>query len=140
MSHFLTGFEITASGLSSQRTRLNVVSSNLANAQTTRTAGGGPYLRRQAIFETQAIAGEQGFEAALRKVSVREVSEDTKTPTPQIFDPGHPDADANGYVRMPNVNVLEEMVDMVTASRSYEASATAFDTLKSMAMRALNIG
>jgi len=141
---FLYGLEVAATGMRMQRTRMNVISSNMANAETTRTAGGqGPYLRREVIVEAAPIQGP-GFEDALatavQGVTVREIEQDTETPTRLVFDPGHPDANQDGYVEMPNVNVMEEMVDMITASRSYEANATAFDALKSMAQRALSLG
>lgn len=139
---FLTGFDIAASGLHAQRTRLNVTASNLANAETTRTAEGGPYIRQQAVFETQAP--ESNFngrlDAAMRRVEVREVSADRTRPTNFVYDPSHPDARVDGYVELPNVNIIEEMTDMITASRSYEANATSFETLKRMALRALSIG
>ena len=138
---FLQGFEISASGFRSHRSRMNVISSNLANAETTRTADGGPYLRKQVILRAQPMESfDAHLEGAVHGVEVQGVQQDTKTPTQRVYDPGHPDSDAAGYVELPNVNVLEEMVDMITASRSYEANATAFDTLKSMAQRALQIG
>ncbi|MEC9443341.1 MAG: flagellar basal body rod protein FlgC [Myxococcota bacterium] len=138
---FLQGFEVSASGLRTQRARMNVISSNLANAETTRTANGGPYLRKQVVLRAQPMQSfDAHLEGAVHGVQVQGVQEDTQTPTQRVYDPGHPDADGAGYVELPNVNVLEEMVDMITASRSYEANATAFDTLKSMAQRALQIG
>ena len=137
---FINGFDIAASALSAQRTRLNVTASNLANAETTRTADGGPYLRQQAVFgatETR-FAGE--VDRAINRVDVTAVQSDTTTPTRMVYDPGHPDARPDGFVEYPNVNIVEEMAEMVTASRSYEANATSFETLKKMALRALNIG
>lgn len=120
---------------------MNVISSNLANAETTRTAEGGPYRRKQVILRAQSSQGfEQHMDTAVQGVSVEGIQADTTSPTQRVYDPGHPDSDGAGYVELPNVNVLEEMVDMITASRSYEANATAFDTLKSMAQRALQIG
>lgn len=138
---FLTGMEVAASGLSAQRTRLDVTASNLANAETTRTAEGGPYRRRQVIFEAQRAEdfGNQ-LDGAVRRVDVTDIQVDEVTPGRLVYDPGHPDADLEGYVEMPNVDVVEEMTEMVMASRSYEANATSFETLKKMAQRALSIG
>ncbi|QDG51327.1 flagellar basal body rod protein FlgC [Persicimonas caeni] len=138
---FLTGMEVAASGLSAQRTRLDVTASNLANAETTRTAEGGPYQRRQVIFEARRAEdfGRQ-LDGAVRRVDVSDIEVDAVTPGRLVYDPGHPDADLEGYVQMPNVDVVEEMTEMVMASRSYEANATSFETLKNMAQRALSIG
>lgn len=127
------GFDILGSGLSAQRTRLNTVSSNLANAETTRTAEGGPYVRRLPIFQTV----EMGDEGA--GVEVTQIEKDP-TAGPMVFDPGHPDAGPDGYVKMPNVNVVEEMVDMMTAARSFEANVQAFQSLRDMVQQALNLG
>lgn len=127
------GFDILGSGLSAQRTRLNTVSSNLANAETTRTAEGGPYVRRLPIFQTVEM-GDEGAGVAVTGI------EKDPTPGPMIFDPGHPDAGPDGYVKMPNVNVVEEMVDMMTAARSFEANVQAFQTLRDMVQQALNLG
>jgi len=127
------GFDILGTGMSAQRTRLNTVSSNLANAETTRTAEGGPYVRRLPIFQTV----EMGDEGA--GVEVTQIEKDP-TPGPMVFDPGHPDAGPDGYVKMPNVNVVEEMVDMMTAARSFEANVQAFQTLRDMVQQALNLG
>ena len=146
----LPGFEIAASGMSAQRLRLNLVSSNLANAQTTRTEGGGPYRRQTPVFEAMlpehlqganapGRSAASGDDATLRSVQVTRIREDTR-PGMIVHDPDHPDADVNGNVRMPNVNVIEEMVDMISASRSFEANAQAFQTLRTMFDRSLDIG
>jgi len=127
------GFDILGTGMSAQRTRLNTVSSNLANSETTRTAEGGPYVRRLPVFQTI----EMGDEGA--GVEVTQIEKDP-TPGPMIYDPGHPDAGPDGYVKMPNVNVVEEMVDMMTAARSFEANVQAFQTLRDMVQQALMIG
>lgn len=133
---------ISASGLSAERMRMDVISSNLANANTTRTEEGGPYRRQEIIFTpfTEQFAGAKA-RAAAQAVGVRVAGVvPDQTPLRQIYDPGHPDADDNGYVALPNVNVVTEMVDMISASRSYEANATAFQTAKQMAQKALDIG
>ena len=137
---FLSGFDVAASGLSAQRSRLNVTASNLANAETTKTENGGPYLRRQVTFTAGRTEFANALDGAVQRVNVTAVTEDTTSPTRMVFDPGHPDARPDGYVEMPNVNVVEEMTEMITASRSYEANATSFETLKKMALRALSIG
>jgi flagellar basal-body rod protein FlgC len=127
------GFDILASGMSAQRTRLNAVSSNLANSETTRTADGGAYQRKVPIFEA---IGDNGEEAGVRVAAI----ENDPMPGPLVYQPGHPHANAEGYVQMPNVNVVEEMVDMMTASRSFEANVQAFQTLRDMVQKALEIG
>lgn len=138
---FINGFDIAASGLTAQRTRLNVTASNMANAETTRTADGGPYIRRQVRFEAGGVESFDGvLNQQLQRVNVAAIERDEATPTRWVHDPSHPDANPEGWVELPNVNIIEEMTDMITASRSYEANATAFETLKKMAMRALSIG
>jgi flagellar basal-body rod protein FlgC len=139
-----TSMEVSASGLAVERTRMNVASSNLANAQTTRTPQGGPYQRQNVVVRSggvPAVAGSQagGFADAVHSVEVASIQPDGAAPRME-YDPGHPDADANGYVAYPNVNVVEEMVDMITASRAYEAGVTALNTAVSLAERALQIG
>ncbi len=138
-----TGLEIAASGMAAQRSRLHVVSSNLANASTTRTEDGGPYRRQEPVFETDLSAadldGGDPAGAALRAVRVAEVRED-ESPGPVVYDPDHPDADEDGNVQLPNVNPVEEMVDMITAARSFEANVQSFQTLRQMSVRALDIG
>ncbi len=133
---FFTAMEVSASGLSVERTRMNVAASNLANASTTRAAGGGPYQRRDVVVQSQPIAGAAPGVAG---VAVTAIRADASPPRLE-HDPGHPDADARGYVAYPNVNPVEEMVDMITASRAYEAGVTALTTSVSMAERALGIG
>lgn len=141
---FFTAMNISASGLSVQRTRMNVTSSNLANVETTRTPEGGPYRRRSAVVS--AVPLREKFQEILNdtlhdkthsaEVVAIEASEDVRL----VFDPEHPDANDEGYVEMPDINVINEMVDMLTASRSYEANVSALKALKSMAMSALQIG
>jgi flagellar basal-body rod protein FlgC len=140
---FFSSMDISASALSAERTRMNLISSNLANVNSTRTAEGGPYKRKDAIFTATAPPGS--FGAALghatdaRRVEVSQIHEDQNPPRMQ-YEPNHPDADAAGYVAYPNVNVVEEMADMISASRSYEANVTAAQAAKSMAIKTLDIG
>jgi flagellar basal-body rod protein FlgC len=142
--NFLNSLDISSTGLSAQRIRMNLISSNLANANTTRTENGEPYKRKDAVFEA---AQETDFEAVLNEsldssvngVKVAQIVEDEK-PFVEKYDPGHPDADENGYIQLPNVNVVEEMVNMISASRSFEANATAVGTTKDMVSAALRIG
>ena len=132
---FFNSMEVSASGLTAQRTRMNVASSNLANVSTTRTADGGPYKRKDVVLAAQS--GEPG--TGVHGVEVANIQDDQAPPRME-YDPGHPDADAKGYVAYPNVNMVEEMVDMITASRAYEAGITALDTAVSLAERAISIG
>ncbi|MCA9678277.1 MAG: flagellar basal body rod protein FlgC, partial [Myxococcales bacterium] len=132
---FFGAMEVTASGLAVQRTRMDVSSSNLANVSTTRGADGGPYRRRDVVVEATP-AGERG--AGVFAARVQQIVQDNGPPRLE-YDPGHPDADARGYVAYPNVNMVEEMVDMITASRAYEAGVTALDTAVSLAERATRI-
>lgn len=142
--NFLDNLAISSSGLSAQRLRMNLISSNLANANTTRTETGEPYKRKDVIFESVdensfKNALNQQLEDAGRGVKVARVIEDDK-PYTLKYDPGHPDADADGNIKLPNVNVVEEMVNMISASRSFEANATAVRATKDMAGIALEIG
>lgn len=139
---FFSAMDILASGLSAERMRMNVASSNMANAQTTRTAQGGPYQRLDPVFtatsaDNSPFADQLG--QALKTVEVSDVVQDGSAPR-KIFDPGHPDADPQGYVALPNVNLLEEMVNMITSARAYEAGTTALQSLVQMAERTLNLG
>lgn len=161
-----SGLDISASGMRAQRIRQNAISSNLANVETTRTAEGGPYKRQFAILEAQsntkdirilnqenALSGTVTSKSHLpipskkdaydrrffgNGVRVAEIREDSRPPK-LIYNPGHPDADINGYVAMPNVNVVEEMVDMISATRAYEANVTAFNATKNMMLQALQM-
>jgi flagellar basal-body rod protein FlgC len=132
---FFNAMEVSASGLTAQRTRMNVSSSNLANVSTTQGADGGPYKRKDVVL--QSVAGQPG--TGVQGVEVASIQEDAAPPRME-YDPGHPDANAQGYVAYPNVNMVEEMVDMITASRAYEAGITALDTAVSLAERAISIG
>jgi flagellar basal-body rod protein FlgC len=137
--------ELAGRALSAQRTRLDVVSNNLANAQTTRTPEGGPYRRRDVVLAEDTARDAFGRAlvdaggAPVSTVKVEEIREDTEPPR-MVHDPGHPDADAQGYVAYPNVNTVEEMVNMITTMRSYQANLSVFTNLKDMAQRALGIG
>jgi flagellar basal-body rod protein FlgC len=128
-----TAMDISASGLRAQRTRMNVISSNIANAHTTRTDEGGPYKRRDVILKSNS------FEGQLTSVEV-EAIQTNPTPGERLYDPGNPDADDQGYVTMPNVNLMEEMVNMMNATRAFEANTIAVKAQKDMALKALNIG
>ncbi|MFW6238039.1 MAG: flagellar basal body rod protein FlgC [Bacillota bacterium] len=143
-----SNFDISASGLTAQRTRMDVISDNLANVNTTRTPDGGPYRRKVPVFRSRTQKGS--FSRVLqqkmnddgdnsgRGVEIAGIREDDSS-LKQVYRPEHPDADENGYVEMPNVDITSEMVDMINASRSYEANITALNTNKDMAMKALNI-
>jgi flagellar basal-body rod protein FlgC len=137
-----SAMEVAASGLSAERTRMNTVASNLANARTTRTDAGGPYKRLDPVFEAVGLDNERGVMATqggVSMVKVARIQEDTR-PGMMVYEPGHPDANAAGYVEYPNVNAVEEMVNMITASRAYEAGVTSLDTVKQMGRSALDIG
>ena len=141
----MTGLQVSFSALNAQRTRMNVIASNLANAQSTRTAEGGPYKRQEVIFAAQPqgslFAGM--LNAQLREgvnaVHVLDIVSDPNG-TRLEYEPDHPDANAQGYVAYPNVNVMREMVDLISATRAYEANVTAINSSKDMALRALQIG
>jgi flagellar basal-body rod protein FlgC len=134
---FQSSFRVCASGLSAQRAKMDVIISNLANINTTRTPEGGPYKRKSIVFSSEPVKGS--FDTVLQMVKVADVVEDQKG-TKRIFDPSHPDADTQGFVAMPNINTVTEMADMIIANRAYEACATAFDASKSMALKALELG
>ena len=136
--------DVAASGMTAERLRLDVISNNIANVNTTRTADGGPYRRQYVVFEprqgdassfSQVMSGQ----LQLNGVRVSGIRKDD-SPLRMVYEPGHPDADAQGYVRMPNINIVTEMVDMMTASRAYEANVTSVNGAKSMMLKALEIG
>ena len=136
----------SSSGLSAQRIRMNTISSNIANINTTRTPAGGPYRRKETIFA--ALPSERSFleelrsmesNSGIRHVKVLGVVEDGRPPLLK-YDPNHPDANEEGYVEMPNIDMTEEMVNLMQAKRSYEANIAAFNASKNMAMKALEIG
>lgn len=137
--------DTSASGLSAQRMRMNLISSNLANVNTTRTAEGGPYKRKDAVFSANprrpsfSDALTQRLDAQRIEVQVTSIRDDPRPPILK-YDPGHPDADADGFLALPNINVVEEMVNMISAARSYEANVTALKATKEMAASAMDIG
>jgi flagellar basal-body rod protein FlgC len=137
--------EISASGLTAERVRMDVTAQNLANAQTTRGADGQPYRRKEVVLAERQAQGT--FGAALvgamspgtpAGVEVAAIAED-QTPLKQVYDPSHPDADANGYVQMPNVDTVAEMVDLISAQRAYEANVTAMQAAKQMFSKTLEL-
>jgi flagellar basal-body rod protein FlgC len=143
---FIKAMNISSSGLSAQRMRMNVLSSNLANAGSTRGGPlGGPYQRQDVVFEATPVGGDfeslldPAMGAQLTDVKVSDIHSDQKPPR-QVFDPSHPDANEKGYVSMPNIDVMTEMVNMITATRAYEANTTALDSAKQMALKSLEIG
>jgi flagellar basal-body rod protein FlgC len=147
MSMFL-GIDAAASGLTAERLRMDVISNNIANANTTRTQEGGAYHRRYVVFEPRA-KNSNSFSSFLQQSTnklaagdgVRAVGiQSDTTQGPLVYDPGHPDANAQGYVERPNVNIVAEMVDMITASRAYEANTTTINAAKAMVTKALDMG
>lgn len=139
-------FDINASGMTAQRFRMDVISENVANVNTTRTKDGTPYRRKVVSFSEKNVTE---FSKVLKNaregyvgngVRVYSLKEDTESDFVMKYDPAHPDADENGYVSYPNVNIVTEMTNMIDASRSYEANATAFETSKAIAVKGLEIG
>lgn len=130
-------FNVSSSALEAQRIRMNTIASNMANAQTTKTEAGGPYIKKDVLFQTMPLNKTAG--EGLNGVRVTGIVDDTKPPL-VIYDPGHPDADENGNVTMPNINVIEEMVNMMMALRAYEANVRAFNTSKGMYQKTLELG
>ena len=140
-------FNISASGMTAERYRMDIMAENLANAHTTRTEDGTPYRRKVVTFEERP-QGAQAFSSFLGSASSRfkgkgvrvgKVMEDEWTQMTMVYDPAHPDADENGYVTYPNVNIITEMTNLIDASRAYEANSTAFNASKSIAMKGLEM-
>ena len=133
--------EVAASGLTAERGRMNIIASNLANARTTRGADGQPYKRIDPVFEAKPMGARtmDAVQDSVMRVELARVREDSE-PGQLVYDPGHPDANEDGYVEYPNVNVVTEMVNLMTASRAYEAGVTSIESVKSMARAALRIG
>lgn len=136
-----SAMEVAASGLSAERGRMNVIASNLANARTTRGANGLPYQRQDPVFQAKQVA-PLAFDPILRQLNEVQMTGTRPDPTPGqlVYEPSHPDANAQGYVQYPNVNVVTEMVNLMTASRAYEAGVTSIESIKAMARAALKIG
>lgn len=144
---FFSSLDISASGLTAQRLRMDIISQNIANVNTTRTEKGTPYRRKVVVFEERSLSApfsqylsESSRERIIGKgVRVAKIIEDPSA-FKKVYDPGHPDADEDGYVNMPNVDIITEMINMISASRSYEANVTSINATKSMAMKAMEIG
>jgi flagellar basal-body rod protein FlgC len=137
----LSGMEISASGLTGERLRMEIAANNIANIDSTMTPEGGPYQRKQVTFAAameNAMGGRANEVGELCGVEVVGITADT-TPGPSVHNPSHPHADANGYVKMPNVNISHEMVDLVTASRAYEANLKSLETFRQMAEQSLSL-
>ncbi len=142
---FMTGMRVSSSGMAAQRMRMNTISSNIANINTTRTPEGGPYRRKDVIFESIPEAKTFGEilisqpERDIQRVQVTDIHVDRKAPLLK-YEPNHPDANEDGYVAYPNINMMEEMANMIQATRAYEANVSAMNTTKDMAIKALEIG
>ncbi len=142
---FMTAFDIGSSALSAKRTQMNIISMNLANVKTTRTPEGGPYRRKSVTLATTPVdsafskAMRSALDRELKGVRVLDVATDHR-PLKRVYEPGHPDADPEGYVAYPDINVVEEMTNMMTTMRSYEASVSTMETVKSMYKKALELG
>lgn len=142
---FMTALDIGASGLNAQRTHIDIISMNLANIKTTRTPEGGPYRRKSVVFQAQPLDSE--FTKAMRTELEREIMGVKVTgvvtdqrPFKMVYDPGHPDANAQGYVSFPDINVVEEMTNLMTALRTYEANVSIITSVQTMFNRALELG
>lgn len=138
---FFTSLRVNGSALAAERLRVDLASANLANANSTRTAEGGPYRRRDPILQAVPLSGSFGseMERAVRMVDVRRIVIDQRPPR-EVFNPSHPDADGQGIVRLPNVQMLEETVNLMNASRAYEANLVAISMSREMAERAMRMG
>ncbi|EGY25093.1 flagellar basal-body rod protein FlgC [Desulfovibrio sp. A2] len=141
---FMTAIDIGASALSAERTNMNIISMNLANVKTTRTENGGPYRRKTTIMAAQDVDDpfskhmQGALDRELKGVRVMHVATDSR-PMKRVYEPGHPDADQDGFVAYPDINVVEEMANLMTAQRGYEANVTTIDTVKAMYTKALEI-
>jgi flagellar basal-body rod protein FlgC len=138
--NFLKSFEISSSGLYAQRKRMDVIASNLANLETTRTEKGGPYKRKMVVMSTKPVKDfDQVLSSKVQGVEIEDIVEDD-APFMKVFDPGHPDADEQGYVLKPNVDLIVEITNMLVAKRNFEANVTAVKSTTQMALKALEIG
>ena len=149
----MTSLNISASGMTAQRTRMDIIAQNVANVNTTRDENGEPYRRQTVVFEERAV-NNRNFESYLTAqktglsfnpqigsgVKISSVVEDHVTAMKKVYEPGNPDADEDGYVTYPNVNTVTEMTNLIDASRSYEANVTAFNATKNMALKGLELG
>ena len=142
----INGMNISASGMSAQRLRMDIISSNIANVNTTRDENGNVFRRKTSVFSEKTsdsfdsiLKGKTGS-SGLGGVKVTSIIEDTETPLNMVYDPSHPDANEEGYVSYPNVNTVTEMTNLISASRSYEANVTAFNATKNMALKGLEVG
>ena len=142
---FMTALDIAASGLAADRSHMNIISMNLANAKTTSTAEGGPYVRKSVQMKSADVlspfdeAMKDAFNREIKGVEVASIAHDQR-PFKRVYEPGHPDADDQGYVLYPDINVVEEMANMITTMRSYEANVTSLEAVKKMYDKALTIG
>ena len=146
MANFMTGFRVSSSGMTAQRMRMNTISSNIANINTTKTPEGGPYRRKDVVFEAMhdaknfgEILGVNSPGEHVQRVQVTDVISDRKAPLLK-YEPDHPDANEEGYVAYPNINLMEEMTNMIQATRAYEANVSSLQAAKDMALSALEIG
>ena len=149
----MTSLNISASGMTAQRTRMDIIAQNVANVNTTRDENGDPYRRQTVVFEERSI-NKHNFESYLTAqrtglsynpqigsgVKISAIAEDHVTAMTKVYEPGNPDADEDGYVTYPNVNTVTEMTNLIDASRSYEANVTAFNATKNMALKGLELG
>jgi flagellar basal-body rod protein FlgC len=138
---FSDTFKVCASGFTAQRAKMDVIVTNLANVNTTRTAEGGPYKRKVVVFSAEPVTGsfDNVLDASLQAVRVADIVEDEKS-VKTAYDPHHPDADESGFVSKPDINSIIEMSDMIATHRAYEACVTVFDATKNMALKTLDIG
>jgi len=142
---FMTALDIGASALTAERTHMNIISMNLANVKTTRTPEGGPYRRKSVTMAATPVdspfskAMQSALDRDMRGVRVQDVATD-KRPFKRVYEPGHPDADQEGYVSYPDINVVEEMTNLLTTMRSYEANVSSITAIKSMYNKALELG
>lgn len=146
MADFFSGFRVSSSGMAAQRTRLNTISSNIANVNTTRTPEGGPYRKKDVVLEAMPdvknfgdILSARSPQSEVQKVLVTDIRSDMSAPLLK-YEPNHPDANEEGYVAYPNVNLMEEMVNMIQATRAYEANVSAMQSAKDMVLSSLEIG
>lgn len=143
----LNALNVSASGMTAQRLRMDIISQNIANVNTTRDEDGNPYVRKEVVFAEKSgssfgdvLSRATATGSVGNGVKVTKIVDDNTTEMKKVYDPSNPDADSDGYVTYPNVNVVQEMTDMIDASRSYEANVTAFNATKNMALKALEIG